>query len=366
MTHTHQIPDLGNDHGSAPRADASERRTRWVVGITVAMMAIELAVGHATGSMALTADGWHMATHAGALGLALLGYWFARTRATHRSFSFGTGKVYALAGYTSAVALGVVALAMAWESACRFFQPLRIEFDEALPIAVLGLIVNLGCAVLLGGHDHGPGHSHGADHGHDHDHRHGDDPRHDDDHGHAHGHDHGHDEDAPHAHRHGDDSAVAAPATELRGDTRDHNLRAAHAHVLADALTSVLAIAALCGGRWLGWTWLDPAMGVLGAALISKWAWELCRSAGKQLLDVSPAPELERALREELERVDDVRVADLHVWELGPDRRGCIAAIVTSNPREAGFYRAVIQRQASFAHLTVEVHRCHDPACTPM
>lgn len=344
MTHSHPIPDLKNDHGAAPRAEASERRTRWVVGITVAMMAMELVVGHMTGSMALTADGWHMATHAGALGLALLGYWFARTRATHRAFTFGTGKVYALAGYTSAVSLGVVALAMVWESVQRFFAPQAIAFDEALPVAVLGLVVNLGCAVLLGG-----GHEH--EHGHEREHarrEHGHGHGHDDHPGHDHAPDHEHPEVAGHAH---------AP---------DHNLRAAYVHVLADALTSVLAIAALLFGRYAGWTWMDPAMGVVGAVFISKWAWELCRSAGRQLLDVSPAPEIERDVREALEKIDDVKVADLHVWELGPQRRGCIAAIVTSNPRAAGYYRDAIQRRCKFSHLTVEVHRCPDPECTPV
>ncbi|MCE9635432.1 MAG: CDF family Co(II)/Ni(II) efflux transporter DmeF [Planctomycetes bacterium] len=344
------MPDLGNDHGGAVRADASERRTRWVVGITIVMMVLELVVGNVTGSMALTADGWHMATHAGALGLALVGYWFARTRATHRAFSFGTGKVYALAGYTSAVALGVVALAMVWESGQRFFEPHAIEFDEALPVAVLGLLVNLGCVVLLGHGDHESSDDTAAGLDHDHAHGHGDD----DGHGHGHDHDHGHEHGEHNDH---DGGGARAPA--------DHNMRAAYAHVLADAFTSVLAIGALVCGRWLGWKWMDPAMGIVGGAVILKWAGDLCRSAGRQLLDVSPAPELEHEIRAALEKIDDVRVADLHVWDLGPRRRGCIAAIVTATPRDTAIYRESILSHGNFSHVTVEVHRCRDPECSP-
>ena len=208
------------------------------------MMLAELAVGFWSGSLALLADGFHMATHAGALGLTAAAYWFARTRAQDEAFTFGTGKVYALAGYTSAVVLAIVALWMGYESVSRLLSPVTIRFDEALPIAVLGLVVNLVSAKLLHhGHDHG----HEGAHGHDHDHG----PGHD--HAHAHDHDHAHD----HGHEH------AKPAA-----AHDHNLRAAYFHVLADALTSVLAIGALLAGRYLGITFLDPLMGLLGGAVI--------------------------------------------------------------------------------------------------
>lgn len=299
--HTLCLPDLRNEHGAARGVDHHETRTRWVVAVTAAMMGVELVVGYATGSMALVADGWHMATHAGALGMASAGYWFARTRAAHRAFTFGTGKVYALAGYTSAVALALVALFLGGESVLRFWRPVPIAFAHALPVAVLGLGVNVLCAYLLVGEE-------------------------------------GHD---------------------------DHNLRSAHVHVLADAFTSLLAIGALLGGRYLGWVFLDPAMGIVGAVVILRWAIDLCRGAARQLLDVNPSEDVERAVRAELERIDDVRVADLHVWNRGPGRRGCIAAIVTSAPRDVAHYREALFSRLALSHVTVEVHRCSGPHPEP-
>jgi cation diffusion facilitator family transporter len=289
-------PDLRNDHGHGAGVERHERRTRWVVGVTAAMMVVELVIGYTTGSMALVADGWHMATHAGAIGVSAGAYWFARTRAGHPAFTFGTGKVYALAGYTSAVALALVAVWIGLESAVRLARPVEIAFADALPVAVLGLVVNVACAYLLS----------------------------DDDHDHDHG---------------------------------DHNLRSAHLHVVADAFTSVLAIAALLGGRHLGWTFLDPAMGLVGAVVILRWAWVLCRGAARQLLDVTPSSALEGTVRAQLEAVDDVRVLDLHVWALGPGRTGCIASIATSTPRDTAHYRDAVRRVVDLAHVTIEVHR---------
>lgn len=297
--HAETIERLDYKHDTALPVEHGEQGTRWVVALTAAMMVAELVAGHLTNSLALTADGWHMATHAGALGLAALAYWFARTRAQHGAFTFGTGKVYALAGYTSAVSLGLVALWMLVESARRLIYPLPIAFGQALPIAVLGLAVNLLSLKLL---DHGD----------------------------------------------------AAPA----GSEHDHNWRAAYVHVMADALTSVLAITALLTGRYLGWVVVDPMMGFVGAGLILHWAARLCRDAAGQLLDVLPSAETERAVRARLEAVDDVRIADLHLWEMGPSRTGCIVSLVSAMPRETTYYRELILSQWPMAHLTVEVHRC--------
>lgn len=324
-------------------AERAERGARFVVALTTGMMVLELVVGYATRSLALTADGWHMATHAGALSISALAYWFARTRAGDRSFTFGTGKVHALAGYTSAVLLMVVAASMIYEAIVRFFHPAEIHYREALPVACLGLLVNLASIKLLG-----HGHDHAHDHAHDHEHRSGHDARHAD-HGEEPHHDHG---DADHDHD--DDHHHDGHAH----DHHDHNHRAAYMHVVADAFTSVLAIAALLAGRYLGWGFLDPVMGVIGGAVVLKWGAGLCRGAGRQLLDVVPKGLREEDLRRLIEAIDDVRIADLHVWEAGPGRRSCIVSIVTSTPKDATYYHAQILKGARLAHLTVEVRAC--------
>ena len=292
--HAESLPDLGNDHAAPTPHAAHERRTRWVVAMTAGTMVGELVVGSISGSMALTADGWHMATHVGALSLAALAYWYARTRAANRQFSFGTGKVYALAGYTNAILLGVVACWMIAESFARLMNPISIRFDEALPVAVLGLLVNLGSAKLLA---------------------------HDDDHG-------------------------------------DHNLRAAYLHVLADALTSVLAIGSLVAGRVLGAVAFDPLVGIVGSLVILRWGYCLVRDTFRPLLDATACEDSERRVRNVLESIGDAKVADLHVWDLSPGRRGCVATLVASRPREVRFYREAVLRELALAHLTIEVHVC--------
>ncbi len=298
--HANELPDLCNHDGArtARAPEHHETRTRWVVAVAALMMVVELVVGRISGSMALSADGWHMATHVGALGLSAAAYWFARTRAHDAAFTFGTGKVHALAGYTSAVTLTIVALLMAVESVHRLVAPSTIDFSEALPVAAVGLAVNLFCVRLLD-----------------------------------------HDADDEHA-RH------------------DHNLRAAYFHVLADALTSVLAIAALVAGRYAGWTFLDPIMGIVGAAVIITWAAGLCLGAARQLLDVRESPEDHERVRVALESVGDARVVDLRLWTIAPGQRACIASIISSSPWETEQYRRVVHAQVQLAHLTVEVHRC--------
>lgn len=293
----------------APVPRRRERGVRLVVLLTAAMMGIEIVVGYATHSMALLADGWHMATHVGALGLASAAYWVSRKFAGHRAFAFGTGKVRALAGYTSAVALGLVAIAMVVESVERLLRPHAIHFVSSLPVAVLGLLVNLVSVFLL--HEH-------------------DDDDDDDDH------------DGEH----------------------DHNHRAAFMHVVADAFTSVLAIAALLAGRFLGWAWLDAVSGIVGGIVILKWGAELSRNAAFELLDVSPSSAIEDEIRGVLEALDDVRVRDLHVWSLGGGKRSCVVTVITAAPREARCYRDALAR-FELAHLTIEVQRCeegHPPA----
>ncbi len=305
LTHDHVF--LGNSH------DRNARRTLWVVLLTAGMMVVEIVAGVLFNSMALLADGFHMATHAGALGVAAIAYAYAKKHANSRRYSFGTGKVGDLAGFASAMALGLVALGIAVESAQRLLSPQSVAFGEATVIAVVGLLVNLASAWLLGA-DHHHGHGHGHDHGHHHGH-----------HDHSHGHDHHH---------------------------HDNNLRSAYVHVLADALTSVLAIVALLGGRYLGWVWLDPVMGLVGATVIAVWSWSLMRDTASVLLDAHES-HLEEEIREFVEGPGDARITDLHVWRVGP---GAHAAIVAVKGIDGDTVRSRLHEVHEIAHLTVE-HR---------
>ena len=317
--YAHDHVFLGDGHAR------NERRTWVVIVLCVAMMGVEIVGGLAFGSIALVADGLHMSTHAGALLLAALAYTFSRRHAHDPRFSFGTGKLGDLAGFTSAVVLAMIALLIGYESATRLFSPVAIHFGEAIPIAVLGLLVNVASAWLLSG---GRGHSH--DHGHGHGHR--------DDHGHAHGHAHGH-ERAEHDH---------GP------HHRDNNMRAAVVHVLADAAVSVLVIAGLVLARLFGWLWMDPAAGLVGALVIASWSYGLVRDTGAILLDMTPDKALAARLRGVVEAGGD-RVADLHLWRLGPGHLGAIVAVATRSDRDAGYYRERLGGLPSISHLTVEV-----------
>ena len=309
MTPTPQIDRHSHDHQFLGAShDENARRTLWVVALTFVMMIGEIAAGYITGSMALLADGFHMATHAGALGIAAAAYGFARRNANNRRYSFGTGKVGDLAGFASAMVLGLVSLGIAGESILRLFQPTTVAFGEATVIAVVGLAVNLVSAFVLMGH-------HGHDHGHHHDHAH----------------EHG-------GHHH-----------------HDNNLRSAYVHVLADALTSVLAIAALLAGRYLGWVWLDPAMGIVGAIVIAKWAFNLMRDSSAVLLDATDEP-VAAEIRELLETSGDVRISDLHVWQVGPQARAAIVSVVASAGVTAEAVRARLAPVHELSHLTIELH----------
>ena len=310
-THGHSF--LGAHHGE------HERRTWSVVVLTAAMMVAEIVGGTLFGSIALIADGWHMATHVAALAIAGLAYLFARRHAQDARFSLGTGKFGELAAFASAIILGIIALGVGYESVLRLFNPVVIHFREAIPIATVGLCVNLASAWLLR-EDHGHAHA-------DHDHAHSDYAHHD----HAR-HDHS-------AHHH------------------DTNFRAAYMHVLADALVSVLTIAGLSAAWAFGWGFMDPLVGLVGMVVIASWALSLIRTAGRVLLDTVPDPALAQRIRERIETGGD-RVADLHLWQLGPGHAAVIASIVSDAPQAPSVYKERLEGLAGLSHVTIEVNEC--------
>lgn len=310
-THDHRY--LAHGH------EQSERRTSLAAGVTTVFMAVEIVAGFAFGSMALIADGVHMATHVGALGLAAGAYWLARRHAANTRFTFGSGKFGDLAAFASAVVLGMVGLGVAIESFRRFLSPVAVDYRDAALIAAIGLGVNLVCAFILGG-----GHEHGHDNTHDHDH----------DHHHAHTH---------------------------RGT--DHNLRAAYAHVLADAATSLLALGALTIGLFYGIRWLDPLVGIVGAGVIGSWAYGLVRDSGLVLLDAEADPSLSRDIRRIIENDIGARVADLHLWRLGPGHQGLIVSLVSPDVTTSEQVKAALRRHhPDLSHVTVEIAVCADCA----
>ena len=305
--HSHTLADWRHDHVFLGAAhDRNERRTWAVVALTATMMVAEVVGGTLFGSMALLADGWHMSTHAGALAIAAFAYRFARSHARDPRFTFGTGKLGDLAGFASAIVLAMISLGIGYESVVRLFQPVTIHYAEATAIAVVGLGVNLLSAWLLGEEHH---------------------------------HDHDDDHDQGHHHHH------------------YHNLRAAYWHVLADALTSVLAIAGLLAAWTFGWTWLDPVIGIVGALVIAHWSWGLIRDAGAVLLDATPNKALAEAIKSRLEVGHD-RIADLHIWRLGPGHHGAIVSLVSDSPEPVEHYRDKLSGMRELSHLTIEVHRC--------
>jgi cation diffusion facilitator family transporter len=301
--------------------DKHERRTWGVVTLTAFMMVAEIVGGTLFGSIALVADGWHMATHVAALAIAGLAYLFARRHAKDARFSLGTGKFGELAAFSSAIILGMIAFGVAYESAIRFAHPVAIHFQEAIPIAVLGLCVNLASAWLLRD-EHGHAHDHSHDHHHDHDHA-------DHDHDHAH-HDHG-------ARHH------------------DLNLRAAYVHVLADALISIMAIVGLSAAWAFGWNFMDPLVGLAGSLVIASWSFGLLRAAGRVLLDTVPDPDLERHIRGLME-LDGDRVCDLHLWQVGPGHLAVMVSVVSAAPQAPAVYKQRLAGLTGLSHVTVEVH----------
>ena len=321
--HIHTLERWQHDHVFHLETNEGEKRTLLVVLLTAVMMVVEIAAGHLYGSMALLADGWHMGTHVAALSIALFAYRYTRKNAFNPKFSFGTGKVNSLGGFASAVSLGVVALMIGADSLQRLFSPEKIHYNEAITVAVIGLIVNLASAWLLqGSHDH---HHHGHE---DHD-----------DHEHEHKHHHDH------------------------GGHQDHNLRAAYMHVLADALTSVLAIVALLFGKAFGWVWMDAAMGLVGAVVISRWSLGLLKETSSVLLDNTASTKVMREVRETIEADADNRVTDLHVWRVGAKHHATIISLATHQPQGPEHYKNILRGISSLSHITVEVNGCEGESC---
>lgn len=318
--HTESIERWVHDHtfGQDVRK-TGERRTLIVILITAVTMVLEVAAGIVFGSMALLADGLHMGSHASALTVSAFAYYYTRRHARDARFNFGTGKVNSLAAFASAVMLVLFALVMAGESVQRFFSPVPIEFNRAIFVAVLGLIVNGICLAILGGHGSSP-----------------EQP----DHGHRHEHGEGH---TAHAHD---------PIH------RDHNLWAAYLHLLADALTSLLAIFALLGGKYLGQNWLDPFMGIVGAVLVARWSWGLLRSSSYVLLDAQAPEDLREKVRKAIESAGDSRISDLHLWAVGPGIYAACIALVSSHPLGADAYCKLLPPRLGIVHVTIETRRC--------
>jgi cation diffusion facilitator family transporter len=297
------------------RHDRHERRTWFVVALTATMMVGEIVVGWLSGSMALLADGWHMATHAAALGIAALAYLFARRQAGNSHFTFGTGKFGDLAAFSSAIILSMIAVQIAYESAVRLLHPVPIAYGEAIAVAALGLVVNIVSAWLL---------------------------RDDHDHHHGHGHDHDHAHSRSHHHH-------------------DNNLRAAYVHVMADAVTSILAITALLVAMYAQWVWADPAVGIIGSLVIASWAYGLLRASGAVLLDVNADKNLEMVIRDRLETKGD-RVTDLHLWQVGPGHRAAVISVVSDHPLPPATYKRRLDGLRGLSHVTIEVETCRPHA----
>jgi cation diffusion facilitator family transporter len=309
MMHRIDHSRFRHSHDFVLDSSVAERRTRIVIAITAVMMVLEIAVGIASNSMALLADGWHMGTHVTAFLITALAYYFSRRHAANPLHSFGTAKIGVLGGFASAVVLAVIALLMAGESVHRFFTPLSIHFNEAIGIAVLGLIVNLTCARVL-------------THEHDYDHTHWP---------------------AVHDHHH------------------DLNLRAAYLHVLADAFTSLTAISALVAGKFFAWTWLDPAVGILGSGVVMSWAYSLIRDTSGILLDRTPATsDLPDEIRQAVESDGDSIVTDLHVWQVGVGKFAAIVSIVAHEPKTSDQYRELLREHEELVHVTIETQHCRE------
>ena len=306
---------------------SGERRTLIVIAITAVTMVVEITAGIAFGSMALLADGLHMASHTSALAIAAFAYSYTRRHARDTRFNFGTGKVNSLAAFASAVILALIALVMAWESLQRFIAPVPIAFNQAIFVAVIGLIVNGICLVILGGH--GQSHAERREH----------DP--------------GRPKAYTHREKHGADSHDHCDSRH-----QDHNLWAAYLHVLADILTSLLAILALLGGKHLGQSWLDPFMGIVGAALVIRWSWGLLRISAHVLLDMQAPEELREEVRKAIESRGDDRIFDMHLWAVGPGIYAAEIAVVSSRPLEAHDYYGLLPGRLGIVHVTVEIRRC--------
>lgn len=314
---SHAAEKWQHTHNFASVSDAGERNTRYVLYLTVVTMIVEIVAGTVYGSMALLADGWHMGTHAAAFMITLFAYHYARKHANNPDFSFGTGKVSVLGGFTSAIALGLVALIMLVESVIRVFSPHQIHFNEAIMVAIIGLTVNVISVFLLKDH-------------------------------HTHSHSHGHTAEDGHEHT----------------QTHDHNLKAAYFHVLADALTSILAIGALLLGKLYGLNWLDPIMGIVGSIIITRWAWQLLKQTAPILLDASIENDYKQEIVQAIESDTQDKISDIHVWRISADHYAAEIAIVTTAPKDTAFYKEKLSPFTRLHHLTIEVNASNQTECS--
>jgi len=305
--HNHTLENWQHSHNFNPDKKGIEKKTLAVVAITVIMMVAEIIFGWLSHSMALLADGWHMGTHAFALGISLVAYIIARKQAKNNCFTFGTWKIEILGAYSSALILGFVAITMVYTSVNRLLHPLGILYDEAIIVAVIGLIVNVVCAFILSNK-----HTHTNTH---------------------------------------------YPTHENHND-KDLNLKSAYVHVIADALTSIFAIIALLGAKYFAFNWLDPLMGIVGAVLISRWAFMLIRSASSILLDYELNPPLSKEIKDIIEGDGDSKVCDLHLWKVSDEKYGCIISLVLSKKRDIGWYKKKLKVVHELAHVTIEINEC--------
>lgn len=304
--HKHTLEKWQHTHDFVVIHEQGEKRTRQVLVLTLATMLMEIVAGLSFGSMALLADGWHMATHSVAFAITIFAYHYSRKHARDHDFTFGTGKVSVLGGFASAIALAAVAFVIAIESVQRFINPSIIRFNEAIAVAALGLSVNLICAFLLYGH-------------------------------------------------HGDEGTG--------GHGHDHNIRGAYLHVLADALTSILAIIALFSGKFFGWNWLDPLIGIAGSILIARWSYGLVLDTSSILLDKNIPRDKTRDIIRTIESDSDNRIADIHVWKVGPEDYAAMISLVTHFPKNTEHYKNLLSEFHELSHITVEVIPCEDEPC---
>jgi cation diffusion facilitator family transporter len=304
--HIHTLEKWQHSHDFVVIHEKGEKRTKQVFVLTLITMVAEITAGFAFGSMALLADGWHMGTHSVAFAITLFAYHYSKKHAKDNKYTFGTGKVSVLGGFASAVALASVAIFMVLESIQRFINPTTIHFNEAIAVAVLGLVVNILCAYLLYGH-HGNAHSH--------------------------------------AHHH------------------DHNIRGAYLHVLADALTSILAIIALSIGKYSGWNWLDPLMGIVGAILITRWSYGLILDTSSILLDRNITLEKTKDIINTIESDSDNRISDIHIWKVGPADYAAMISLVTHFPKNSDYYKNLLSKYEELSHITIEVNYCEEEPC---
>lgn len=327
--HIYKLDNWQHKHNFEVDNKKAERRTLYVLFLTATTMIVEIIAGSMFGSMALLADGWHMGTHVAAFTITIIAYKYARKHARDPIYSFGTGKVNVLGGFASAVALAVVALMIFVESLERVFNPHTIYFNEAIAVACVGLVINLFSAFLLKDEHHHHGHHH---------------------HHHEHGHHHEHEHEHEHEHHH----------------EEDHNLRAAYIHVLADATTSLFAIIALIFGKYLGWNWLDPIMGIVGTIIITRWAYGLLKDTSPILLDASLKNANKDRIIKTIEADRDNRVVDLHIWQLGANHYATIVSLVTHYPETAQYYKNLLKDFKDLEHITIEINVCKDKPCIPL